>query len=175
MNAKNQERYYCLDLFKGIACIFVVFMHCEFPGKLGTIVQAISRFCVPFFFMVSGYFCYSESHKVEYFKKIKHIAIITLCTFIFYTILALVFERDISVTSKEVIDWLLFNDPIIIVGQMWFLFALLYVYVVFALIEKLNLTKYTLYIVPVLCLAYISLAQGMHIIGVSVPNHFYRL
>jgi hypothetical protein len=49
---------YCLDCLKGIACIFVVFMHCEFPGMLGTAVQAISRFCVPFFFMVSGYFCF---------------------------------------------------------------------------------------------------------------------
>ena len=49
---------YCLDYLKGIACIFVVFMHCEFPDMLGTAVQAISRFCVPFFFMVSGYFCF---------------------------------------------------------------------------------------------------------------------
>lgn len=38
--------------------MFVVFMHCEFPGILGTAVQAVSRFCVPFFFMVSGYFCF---------------------------------------------------------------------------------------------------------------------
>ena len=38
--------------------MFVVFMHCEFPGITGIAVQAISRFCVPFFFMVSGYFCF---------------------------------------------------------------------------------------------------------------------
>ena len=50
---------YCLDFVKGLACIFVVLMHCEFPGVTGVAVQAISRFCVPFFFMVSGYFCLS--------------------------------------------------------------------------------------------------------------------
>jgi len=50
----------CLDFIKGIACIFVVFMHCEFPGIMGIVVQTISRFCVPFFFMVSGYFCYQS-------------------------------------------------------------------------------------------------------------------
>lgn len=54
-----QKQYnYNLDFIKGIACMFVVFMHCEFPGIMGTAVQAISRFCVPFFFMVSGYFCF---------------------------------------------------------------------------------------------------------------------
>ena len=55
----SQKQYnYCLDFIKGIACMFVVFMHCEFPGIMGTAVQAVSRFCVPFFFMVSGYFCF---------------------------------------------------------------------------------------------------------------------
>lgn len=56
MDAKQYN--YCLDYLKGIACIFVVFMHCEFPGVMGIAVQAISRFCVPFFFMVSGWFCF---------------------------------------------------------------------------------------------------------------------
>lgn len=55
---KQKQYNYCLDFIKGIACMFVVFMHCEFPGIFGTAVQAVSRFCVPFFFMVSGYFCF---------------------------------------------------------------------------------------------------------------------
>lgn len=54
----SKQYNYCLDFVKGLACIFVVLMHCEFPGLLGTAVQAISRFCVPLFFMVSGYFCF---------------------------------------------------------------------------------------------------------------------
>lgn len=58
MTQATKQYNYCLDFIKGIACMFVVFMHCEFPGILGTAVQAISRFCVPFFFMVSGYFCF---------------------------------------------------------------------------------------------------------------------
>ena len=58
MTAEKKQYNYCLDFLKGIACVFVVFMHCEFPGIMGTAVQAISRFCVPFFFMVSGYYCY---------------------------------------------------------------------------------------------------------------------
>lgn len=58
----TKQYNYCLDFIKGIACIFVVFMHCEFPGILGVAVQAISRFCVPLFFMVSGFFCYNANN-----------------------------------------------------------------------------------------------------------------
>lgn len=57
---------------------------------------------------------------------------------------------------------------------MWFLFALLYDYLCFAIIEKSNTTKYTCYLIPVLCVAYIILAQGMHLVGVFVPNMYYR-
>ena len=48
VNKSHKQYNYCLDFIKGLACIFVVFMHCEFPGKAGTVVQAISRFCVPY-------------------------------------------------------------------------------------------------------------------------------
>lgn len=65
-------------------------MHSEFPGWLGTLVQTVSRFCVPFFFMVSGYFCYNELHQVDYSKKIKHVASITAFAFVFYTVLTIV-------------------------------------------------------------------------------------
>lgn len=73
-----KEYNYCLDYIKGIACIFVVLMHCEFPGILGIAVQAVSRFCVPLFFMVSGYFCYKPIMQVHvgeksYIRKIKHV------------------------------------------------------------------------------------------------------
>lgn len=52
-NISHRNRNYCIDLVKGIACICVVFIHCEFPGMLGMMVQTISRFSVPFFFMVT--------------------------------------------------------------------------------------------------------------------------
>ena len=61
MEKRIKEYNYCLDFIKGIACFFVVCMHCEFPGKAGMVVQCMTRFCVPFFFMVSGYYCFYEN------------------------------------------------------------------------------------------------------------------
>lgn len=60
--AKKQYNY-CMDFLKGIACILVVFIHVKFPGDFGQAVQAIARFAVPFFFMVSGYYCYRSDYQ----------------------------------------------------------------------------------------------------------------
>ena len=58
--SKQKQYNYNLNFIKGIACIFVVFMHCDFPGIMGTAVQVVSRVGVPFFFMVSSYFCFKS-------------------------------------------------------------------------------------------------------------------
>lgn len=164
----------CLDCVKGIACICVIFMHCEFPGLLGTFVQCVSRFCVPFFFMVSGYYCYRSGGTVNYGKKIKHIAVITLCASLFYGLIAIIPGGVISVHPSGLVKWLLFNQPVIIAGQMWFLFALLYDYILFALVDRLGLKKLAFAAIPAGILAYIALAQGAHLLGKSVPNMIYR-
>ncbi len=168
------SRNSCLDFVKGIACICVVFMHCEFPGTAGVVIQAVSRFCVPFFFMVSGYFCFSPVKTVNYTKKIKHIGIITLAAFCFYTVLAVLFGTGLKVTAGGIMNWIAFNSPVIIVGQMWFLFALLYDYIVFAAADRSGLTKAALFAIPVLIAVYIILAQGMHLAGKTVANMYYR-
>ena len=128
---------YCLDYFKGLACVFVVFMHCEFPGYFGTIVQAISRFCVPFFFMVSGFFCYNAERSLsrpDFKRKINHIGRIVIWSSLFYLVwlliqLSLFGGKSVAVTIPNIAAFLLLNLPIGISSHLWFLFALLYVYV----------------------------------------------
>ena len=181
---------YCLDFIKGIACIFVVFMHCEFPGILGIAVQAISRFCVPLFFMVSGYFCYqsvivqrerevTNCNQCLFNKKVKHILKITINASLFYLIFviiqSLLFDNiNWHITFNRFCKFLLFNSPPIIAGQYWFLFALLYVYILYAFIINLNLLKYAYPLAGLMFIVYIIMAQGMHLAGISIPNMYYR-
>lgn len=118
----TQQYNFCLDFIKGIACIFVVFMHCEFPGLMGTAVQAISRFCVPFFFMVSGYFCFHPltqkfNSAPEYAelgskwqivrKKVIHIAKITFYASLFYLTFVLLQQlflhnQNFTITLRQI-------------------------------------------------------------------------
>lgn len=142
MAAAQKEHNYCLDFFKGVACVFVVFMHCEFPGKLGILVQSVSRFCVPFFFMVSGYFYFynGEATKQEKINrtwhKIKHLGTIILAAVALYTAFAMCTRGgQLAVDRRQIAKFVLFNVPFIVAGQMWFLFALLYDYVLFGCID----------------------------------------
>ena len=179
----------CLDFIKGIACIFVVFMHCDFPGIIGTAVQAISRFCVPLFFMVSGYFCYqsvmfngggvTNCNQWLFNKKVKHILKITINASLFY--LTFVIVQSLLLHN---INWniglgnwfyfLVFNQPFIIAGQYWFLFALLYVYIMYTIINRFRWLKYAYILAVLMFVAYITLAQGMYLAGIRIPNLIYR-
>lgn len=190
-----QKQYnYNLDFIKGIACMFVVFMHCEFPGIMGTAVQAISRFCVPFFFMVSGYFCFKplvaktelRTDKVlagggisSIGRKLKHIGKITFWASVFYLAFVLLQQsilnnQNFILSVRDVFNWLVFNQPRIIAGQYWFLFALLYAYTFYGILECLRLRRFAYILAAMMFVVYVLMAQGAHLAGYHVPNMFYR-
>ena len=193
---EKKQYNYCLDFIKGIACIFVVFMHCEFPGIMGVAVQAISRFCVPFFFMVSGYFCFRpllqnadgqttlatnwkgrDSHNI--WKKVKHIARITLYASLFYLVFVLLLQsifhnQDFTISKLSIVAWGIFNAPVVVAGQYWFLFALLYAYIFYWILERLNFRKYAYILAAAMFVVYVVLAQGAHLAGYGIPNMIYR-
>ncbi|MBR5947734.1 MAG: acyltransferase [Clostridia bacterium] len=172
---KTRQRNYALDFAKGIACILVVFMHCEFPWVFGILIQSVSRFCVPFFFMVSGYFCYDPNKPTDYGRKIKHIAITTLLLTALYFILTPIYSTSkFEITLPRVVDWVVFNRPFYIASQLWFLYALLYDYIIFALVEKFGLRRIAYFAMFALAGAYILLAQGAHIAHISVDKLYYR-
>ena len=166
----------CLDFVKGLACTCVVFMHREFPGEAGIIVQAISRFSVPFFFMVSGYFCFYpgkyDSTIIQ--RKTAHITRIVLWASLFYVLFAFVLKSAFVITRYEMWAFGVFNQPFIIVGQLWFLFALLYDYFAFGIIWKADKIKFFYSISAALIVVYICMAQGAHLCGIKVPNMYYR-
>ena len=190
-----QKQYnYNLDFIKGIACMFVVFMHCEFPGIMGAAVQAVSRFCVPFFFMVSGYFCFKplvaktelRTDKVlagggisSIGRKLKHIGKITFWASVFYLAFVLLQQsilnnQNFILSVRDVFNWLVFNQPRIIAGQYWFLFALLYAYTFYGILECLRLRRFAYILAAMMFVVYVAMAQGAHLAGYHVPNMFYR-
>ena len=69
---------------------------------------------------------------------------------------------------------IVFNQPIIVAGQYWFLFALLYDYLLFAMILKFKMTRYVGFFVVLAIVMYLVGAQGMHLLGHHIPNMFYR-
>lgn len=178
-----KTRNRCFDLIKGIACIAVVFMHCEFPGMFGTLVQAVARWSVPLFFAVSGYFFRRETTE-DCRRKAVHIVRITVGAVIFYILFGILYHLALGdlaaytsseVTITNVAAFVLFNSPVFINGHIWFLFALIYVYLSTALMIRLRLyPKLEKPLCIGLMVMHFALAYGCYIAGYKLQGGFYR-
>ena len=91
-----------------------------------------------------------------------------LCQFFFFK------GQHINITIYSVAAFLLFNLPIGISSHLWFLFALLYVYVFYYIICRFRITRLAYPLAVCLFVVYFILAQGAWLIGIDVPNCVYR-
>ena len=112
-------------------------------------------------------------------KKIKHVGKITLFACLAYIAFDFVqyfaFERSVFVVDKRsLVFFLLFNKPFIVAGQYWFLFALLYDYILFALVLRFRIVKHIYVVAACMIAVYVALAQGAHLMGMHIPNCYYR-
>ena len=69
---------------------------------------------------------------------------------------------------------MVFNVPKVVAGQYWFLFALLYAYILYGVLEYFKLRKFSYIFAAIMFVVYIIMAQGMHLVGIGIPNHIYR-
>lgn len=137
-----------LDCTKGVACIFVILIHCTFPGMFGEVLRAIARFAVPLFFAVTGYFLLDSNGnvtKARILRKLKHIVRITILADIFYMIFRFgcfcILGGDTiqevfvdHLTLEKVVRFVLTNSPLFY-SHLWFLYALIYSYGILYVIE----------------------------------------
>lgn len=182
MSEDKKARNAGIDALKGIACIGVVFGHCEFPGVAGIYVQALIRWTVPLFFVVSGYF-YREETVPYALSKAKHIFKITAWATLFYVVFECLYHLacgDLIVYMAEeftvvnLAAFVVFNSPIFVNGHLWFLFSLLYVYLAYAFMIRLHLTKYEKQIGIVLMVCFFVLSYGLYFSGHPIRTGFYR-
>lgn len=109
-----------------------------------------------------------------------HIGKITLYASLFYLAFTLILQKlyganVITLSPKLLGIWLVFNQPFPgIAGQYWFLFALLYAYALYGLLERFLLRKFAYILAAVMLVVYVVLAQGAHLAGYHVPNMIYR-
>lgn len=151
-----------LDAAKAIAAFMVVCIHVSFPGMAGQIIKVLARCAVPFFFMVSGYFCYYErGNAVDKIPaKILHILKLFMISAVFYLIWECLMKswdgEGICVWLKEAAsmehlkEFLIYNSTSPLRAHLWFLPALVYCYIIAFFIEKLELRKAAYWCIPLL-------------------------
>lgn len=171
-----------LNILKCIACFAVVTLHCSFPGIIGKVIYGNARFAVPLFFMVSGYFIYSDDSKEVLHKlprKIIHIFSIYLFMealyFIWYCIKSMIEYPGvkgiiiwISETFKtgNIINYIFFQTTFI-ASAAWFLVALILCYAITYPIAKYGIWEKTFVFIPILLCINLFLGEVAPFLGIE--------
>lgn len=175
-----------INFFKGLACIFVIFIHARFPSVFGEAILAVARAAVPFFFMVSGYFAYKTDTRQELSgipRKAKHIAFIAFWACV-YNFVCMLLVEIISGTDLfewlrktfsfyDIFLWAIWNNAIP-GAHLWFLFALLYCYGVFYLLLKSNTIKAGYILIPFLLICF-WMQSSFHIVTMGLPEQLITI
>lgn len=182
----NSGINYSLNVIKCIAIFAIICIHCGFYNVSfkGSVIDSLSRFAVPIFFLISGFFSYYEDnnyainkYKTRIIRLIKLYIIATLLYFAFYWMLGSFTSLNdiINLFSLNAcFNYIIFNlNPAVI--HLWFISALLYCYIFFYIIRKFSADPKSLYVYIPICL-FVSLLFGefSHFFGLSLPIEFYR-
>lgn len=127
------------------ASILVVFIHCHFPGNLGSVCNCLARIAVPFFFIVSGYFAWGIGPE-KICRRAREIAKLTIVAFAAALTGDMVIEVFLEgaplfpwildkISIKALTAWFVVNASLVAGGHFWYLssilacYAVMYVYV----------------------------------------------
>ena len=182
---------YCILFFEIIAAIFIVFLHIKFPSLFGEVVEMIARFGVPFFFMVSGFFLFSnpnidiEQLKKKILRRLLRLIVILLISTIIYLAYELYMNRAYLTvflgnifSAKRLVAFFLFNEPFF-GGHLWFILALIYCYIFILIFIKWFIGKnFLLYFISSFLLLNILLnivfyQFNFSICGISLSHYWF--
>ena len=175
----NTQKSNTLELIKLFSSFMVVFIHVPFGGKVGVAVDALARFAVPFFFLVSGYYSYQiNCEKIK--KRIGNILSLLILSTVCYAVFEIavllkynmnglfaLFNKYTEINSYA--QLLLFNAPVI-AGHLWYLWAMLYVYVIFYFVTKSRVKEKVIFTISFsLLVLNLLLGEGLSLFGIVLP------
>lgn len=181
--SNKREINYSLNTLKFFAIFAVLCLHSGFLafGRLGYGVDLVSRFAIPVFFLISGFYSMyqDENYALEKYKtriiRLIYLIIISNAIYIVFFILT---KSNFDVWGLFTLDscwnYIIFNvSPGTF--HLWFLQALLYCYIFFWIIIKLNVNPRKLYFLIPLLIAF-NLIFGEYFLmnGIEIPRMYYR-
>lgn len=154
------QRNKLFDICRLIMCFLVVCIHIPFPGNAGDIIISYGKIAVPFFIVISGYFCYRNdtgAFATRLKKQGGHILSLTVWANLLY---ALVFYirngSDVFtglLTNNSIYDFIFFNQSPFS-AHLWFLGSLAFAIGIMIVINKLKVADKVIYAFPILLAIY---------------------
>lgn len=184
----SAKRNGTIDIIRIIASFAVVLCHVPFPEPYTHGSMAVTRFAVPFFYMVAGWFLFRPGDGRDVCeKRIKRSLMSTVSMAVFCTVLYVVVNtvncmlkgRDMFywftswLSGETLLNLIVFNYGQLISSMMWYLFA--YIYVLFILLVLINsgLLKKSYLLIPVLLATNLILADTLEIRWFHVGNWLF--
>lgn len=131
-----------LNVIKGIACIGVCLIHSSFSSPFAASIKCAFGFSVPFFFLVSGYYCFNCDNEKIKKRIIKNLIFLIELLFI-YSIIDIVFINGFNnflikvFNVKHILKMLLIGKfNYFNAAHLWFLHALIVDYLLIIIANK---------------------------------------
>ena len=156
------KRNYFLDFWKFIAAIGVIIVHVPFNNIAGTLGTAVGTWGLGLFALISGYACYGGKDVMcgKVIRRLKRNGIITAISVAAYLVFSYFIYRGDGMKAAWVYQ---FKKPMtyvnmIFVGDLeffygsalWYIIGLLWCYVIFYILLKINRKKVFYILLPVL-------------------------
>lgn len=172
----KMDRIPAIDTIKYIAAVAVIIIHFAPEGTLGQVLQVISRFAVPYFFMVSGYFAVHKD-KAAIGRTIQKLIRITAIASAFYLVYAINVEGLQKISSEfnvtNLLKLVVFNAPQIVSAHLWYMFAAICCYLIYLIFLKIKFTRLDFPIGLFLIMVHLILVEIFPFWGATVfrDNH----
>ena len=176
-----------IECCRVLASFAVIMSHCKLPGTVGSVIDCLDRFSVPFFFMVSGYFVYQATEETIR-KRTRGILKMNILATLLYLVWGCYKHRYIY--EQSVLSWLkdrlslerlakwflICENPFAV--HLWYLTAMLVCYILFILYVRWykepghykNLYLVGLYLFVI----HFVLSSGGNAAGFYVPIEVFR-
>jgi len=141
----HKERNIYVSSIKLISASFVVFGHVHFQGNLGRAMDCLARFTVPLFFVISGYYSYQKDAATikRRLRKITLLALFSNALYLLYNLFpkVLFHREEIEEYIRNILDvktiaLFLFTGKNPFSFHLWYLSAMILVYITFLLVAK---------------------------------------
>ena len=154
---QERNRNWQFDFLKGISCVFVVFLHCRFPGVIGDLIIYAFRFPVPIFFMITGYYSYGKDRTWIFKRALGILKMLLLAELLYggwYMAVALLDNGSLSLYLSTLEG---FRHPFrtILCGTvfnptLWYLYAAFWTYVILFFLNAARRKRWSYVLIPVL-------------------------
>lgn len=169
-----------LDILKLLASYMVVFIHVMFWGRIGVIVDALARFAVPLFFLVSGY--YADNASPEKLRqrtyRLMRMLILASLAYVVYDVFWLFLDQGTQeviryfqayTDPRNLLELLVFNSAVH-TAHLWYLLAGIYVYGIFCMVKTHEVpTKVLLAAAILLLTLHLALGEFLAVFHVVLP------